>query len=150
MGGLRGVSFFSFAVPAASLALLLLSSCRPLVPGRGGARAGRAGERRGAPLCCLCARSLHCSPSPPAPSPASLLSGPYEGGVWKLHVELPEVRPRQGGGETGGRRRRDRSDDASAAFHPPSVFLSFAQAYPYKSPSIGFVNRIYHPNVDEL
>ena len=67
---------------------------------------------------------------------------PYEGGLWKVRVELPEVRPR-------GARTSATLSDAVRKYVRDGTRVVFVQAYPYKSPSIGFGNKIYHPNVDE-
>lgn len=67
--------------------------------GRGGASGAGAGREWALALgeeawgrTCGAGDQAALTATPPSPSP-----GPYEGGVWKLHVELPEVRPGAGG-----------------------------------------------------
>ncbi|KAK8044645.1 ubiquitin-conjugating enzyme [Apiospora rasikravindrae] len=57
-------------------------------------------------------------------------------------------------------RRRIETDEFYVRFKGPTetpfengswkIHVELPDQYPYKSPSIGFVNRIYHPNIDEL
>ncbi|XP_065829972.1 ubiquitin-conjugating enzyme E2 H-like isoform X1 [Oscarella lobularis] len=63
---------------------------------------------------------------------------PYEGGVWKVRVDLPDKYPFKSPsiGVTS-------SCDLSHFSRTLSLFLSLS------FPFTGFMNRIYHPNIDE-
>ena len=53
--------------------------------------------------------------------------GPYEGGVWKVHVEIPDGYP----------------------YKSPSIGKSVVNGPCWSTHCAGFTNRIFHPNIDE-
>ena len=100
-----------------------------------------------AALCC-CSAQLCSAPQPSsalAPTPRAP-AGPYEGGAWRVHVQLPEDYPYKVG---------------LLCFAPPLSSpaaqsrvsgVSLRRSLPpaaEQSPSIGFTNKMFHPNVDE-
>ncbi|KAF2291131.1 hypothetical protein GH714_020291 [Hevea brasiliensis] len=72
---------------------------------------------------------------------------PREGKIWMMSDYKVEM-------------INDGMQDFYVHFHGPNdspyhggvwrIRVELPDAYPYKSPSIGFVNKIYHPNVDEM
>lgn len=72
----------------------------------------------------------------------SLCTAPYEGGVWKVRVDLPDKYPFKS---------PSIGTNSNSTLHPDLfiLILVFSTVLTYSMSFSGFMNKIFHPNIDE-